>query len=41
LEKKDVERMGRLSIEHIILFQNRIISYLTHSAAEATREALL
>jgi len=33
LEKKDADMMGKLSTDHVILFQNRIINYLTHSAA--------
>jgi DNA-binding GntR family transcriptional regulator len=32
LEKKDADMMGKLSTDHVILFQNRIINYLTHSA---------
>jgi len=32
LEKKDVDMLGKLSSNHVILFQNRIINYLTQRA---------
>ena len=33
LEKKDGDRLGKLSTDHVVLFQNRIINYLMHNAS--------